>query len=236
MAAAAGVTDEGTLIFSAWPDTCTAVNEVQKGPEQEEIDNFCCSEGTTNTLGVFPQTEAVWALGKEDLCVHFTPSPREGDTKPHGGHQDFRWPHTRGTATSSFPKPQPLCIDSGCRIRCDPTRHRLETCRDALAQTTSLLGFGFLAPSARPHHRGSMFTCHVHLLLAVPQFYVTSQVTSTPCISVPLPKIFLTHISFEAAAGLLGAICRANPQLIPSSGAAAMKYRLRDLRHFQIWS
>lgn len=113
-------------------------------------------------MGVFPQTEAVWALGKEDLCVHFTPSPREGDTKPHGGHQDFRWPHTRGTATSSFPKPQPLCIDSGCRIRCDPTRHRLETCRDALAQTTSLLGFGFLAPSARPHHRGSMFTCHVH--------------------------------------------------------------------------
>lgn len=236
MAAAAGVTDEGTLIFSAWPDTCTAVNEVQKGPEQEEIDNFCCSEGTTNTLGVFPQTEAVWALGKEDLCVHLLPAQGKGTqshmevTKISGGHIPVGQP----PAASQSPNlcAQTLAVGSGVILQGPGWRpagmllHKPPPCW-ALDSWLHQHGHTTEAPCSL-----AMST----LLLAVPQFYVTSQVTSTPCISVPLPKIFLTHISFEAAAGLLGAICRANPQLIPSSGAAAMKYRLRDLRHFQIWS
>lgn len=64
-----------------------------------------------------------------------------------------------------------LDTDFGCRIKCDPIRNRLETCRDVCDVLTLLhkpppsppaLGFGFLAPSAQPHHRGSQLTCHVH--------------------------------------------------------------------------
>lgn len=120
--------------------------------------------------GVFPQTE-VWALGKAVLWVFIYSQPKGRGQKATWGSSGFLVTTYPWHGHQQPPQAQ-TSLDTafGCRIKCDPTRNRLETCRDVYDVLTLLhkpppspaaLGLGFLAPSAQPPQKGSQFTRHV---------------------------------------------------------------------------
>lgn len=138
--------------------------------------------------GVFPQTD--W---EKQFCVFIYSHP-----KGRGQKATRRSPGFLGTATSNFPKPKLLWIQTlavGSSVIPEGTSWRLETCRAVVMLLHSCTS---LPTSSQVWTPGSISTAtHTHsspdmstLFLAAPQFYTTSQVVSTPCIPVPLPKIF----------------------------------------------